>query len=62
MGRLEARNALVTGASSGIGAATAQLLAQEGADVAILARGDGLDEVATRVRAKARGPSMSGPT
>jgi NAD(P)-dependent dehydrogenase (short-subunit alcohol dehydrogenase family) len=52
VGRLEARNALVTGASRGIGAATAQLLAQEGADVAILARGDGLQEVAARVRAE----------
>jgi short-subunit dehydrogenase len=41
----------VTGASSGVGAATAQLLAREGADVALLARGEtGLSRVATRVR------------
>lgn len=39
----------MTGASSGIGAAAAQLLAREGADVALLARGDGLDAVAARV-------------
>jgi NAD(P)-dependent dehydrogenase (short-subunit alcohol dehydrogenase family) len=40
----------VTGASSGIGAAAAELLAREGADVALLARGDGVAEVAGRVR------------
>jgi NAD(P)-dependent dehydrogenase (short-subunit alcohol dehydrogenase family) len=41
----------VTGASSGIGAATAQLLAREGADVALLARSEeGLSVVARRVQ------------
>src|SRR5215207_8319871 len=52
MSRLEGRRALVTGASSGIGAIAAQLLAREGADVALLARGEGLDVVADRVRAE----------
>jgi 3-oxoacyl-[acyl-carrier protein] reductase len=37
---LEGKSAFVTGASKGIGAATAQLLASEGCDVAITARGE----------------------
>jgi NAD(P)-dependent dehydrogenase (short-subunit alcohol dehydrogenase family) len=50
VGRLQGQRALVTGASSGVGAATAQLLAREGAGVALLARGrEGLEAVATRV-------------
>ena len=50
--RLAGKVALVTGASSGIGAAAALALAQEGADVAISARrADRLTELATRIEA-----------
>ncbi|MBO9664081.1 SDR family NAD(P)-dependent oxidoreductase [Dokdonella sp.] len=50
--RLKKRVALVTGASSGIGEATAIALAEAGAKVAIAARRrDRLDEIAGRLRA-----------
>lgn len=53
--RLDGRVAVVTGASSGIGAFAATLLAAAGADVAVAARrADRLEAVATGVRAAGR--------
>jgi NAD(P)-dependent dehydrogenase (short-subunit alcohol dehydrogenase family) len=54
--RFAGRSALVTGASRGIGAAVALLLAKEGADVAVNFRSKGLraEEIASQIRALGR--------
>ncbi len=50
MGRLDGKVAIITGASSGIGEATAEALAAEGASVVVTARReDRLDELVGRI-------------
>ncbi|GAA4605801.1 NADP-dependent 3-hydroxy acid dehydrogenase YdfG [Actinoplanes octamycinicus] len=58
---LQNRTAVITGAASGIGAATAELVAAAGARVALLARRrDRLDELAAKIRA-AGGTALAVP-
>ena len=53
--KLQGKKAAVTGASSGIGRASALRLAKEGADVALIARNrERLEEVASLIRAEGR--------
>jgi 3-oxoacyl-[acyl-carrier protein] reductase len=59
--RFQGRSALVTGASRGIGAAVALLLAEQGADIAVNYRSKGsrAEEVARQIRAGGRRPLLA---
>jgi NAD(P)-dependent dehydrogenase (short-subunit alcohol dehydrogenase family) len=61
MGRLSGRTAIVTGAASGIGRATAGAMAREGANVVVAdINGPGAEEVASSIKA-AGGSALSCP-
>jgi NAD(P)-dependent dehydrogenase (short-subunit alcohol dehydrogenase family) len=49
MKRLEGKTAVITGAASGIGRATAILFAQEGANLVVLDRAAGVEETAATI-------------
>jgi NAD(P)-dependent dehydrogenase (short-subunit alcohol dehydrogenase family) len=51
MARLSGKRALITGAASGIGAASARLFAREGASVLLLDRDEGVHAIAAEVEA-----------
>ena len=61
MGRLTGRSAIITGATSGIGRATALLFAQEGADLVITGRKQKLGrQVAEEIQRAGGGPAQIG--
>ena len=51
MGRLQGKTAIITGAGSGIGRASAKLFAAEGAKVLVSDVNDGIEETASAIRA-----------